>query len=179
MDEREKFSSYTDEQLAVEACSDPEAASELTSRMFPSIRSLALGIDPQIWDDLVQEGLLGMFSAIGSYDERRGRFKTYALACARNRMLSTVKQNSLLNSGDDKTDELPDKSQESGIESREQFYALYNAVERLLSATERKVLECYMKGCSYSETARRLGISVKSVDNAMQRARKKLREEFK
>jgi RNA polymerase sporulation-specific sigma factor len=51
-------------------------------------------------------------------------------------------------------------------------------MERCLTETERNVIGCYMTGRSYGEIAQTLGISVKSVDNAMQRSRKKLRREF-
>jgi RNA polymerase sporulation-specific sigma factor len=93
-------------------------------------------------------------------------------------MLSTVKQNSLLGGGIDKTSELEDRADDD-FERRERFYELCEAINRVLTKTERDCMECYMKGCSYRETAQRLGISEKSVDNAMQRARKKLRNEFK
>jgi RNA polymerase sporulation-specific sigma factor len=178
MAQNSEYFNCTDEQLAALAVNNPEAASELTARMFPSIRSLAMSINSRIWDDLFQEGLLGMLSAIGGYDERRGSFKTYALTCARNRMLSTVKQNSLLGGEEDRTAELAD-SADVDFERRERFYELYEAIDRVLTKNERECMECYMKGYSYRETAQRLGISIKSVDNAMQRARKKLRDEFK
>lgn len=180
MDESGAFNGYSDEQLAVLAKDNTKAATELTSRLFPSIRALAVSINPQISDDLLQEGLLGMLSAIGSYDENRGSVRTYALTCARNRMLSTVKQNSLLGGDVDRTDELEDKSADaqSEFEQRERFLELYSAMERCLTKAERDVLTCYMMGCSYAEIAKRLAVSVKSVDNAMQRARRKLRREF-
>jgi RNA polymerase sporulation-specific sigma factor len=171
------YSDYTDERLAALAKEDPSAMSELTSRLFPSIRSLAAAVNPKIADDLLQEGLLAMLTAINSYDSKRGSVKTYVLTCARNRMLSTVKQNSLLGGDSDCTDEIPETDADD-FAQRERFYELYSAMERCLTETERNVIGCYMTGRSYGEIAQTLGISVKSVDNAMQRSRKKLRREF-
>lgn len=177
MEKAGAFGEYTDEQLAELAKTDTAAASELTARLFTSIRAMAMSVEPRIWDDLLQEGLLGMISAIGSYDPKRGSVRTYALACARNRMLSTVKQNSLQGGGVDPTEQLEDR-EESENDFGGRLDELYEAMERVLTETERGVLACYMMGCGYGETSRRLGISVKSVDNALQRARRKLRKEF-
>lgn len=180
MSENKALSEYTDEQLAAAAKNSSEAASELISRLFPYIRALAVSINPQISDDLLQEGLLGFISAIGSYDEKRGSVRTYALTCARNKMLSAVKQNSPLGGETDRAEELEDKAAEgeSDFARRERLAEVYGAMERCLTETERNVLACYIIGCSYGEIAKRLGISSKSVDNALQRARRKLRREF-
>jgi RNA polymerase sporulation-specific sigma factor len=153
--------------------------SELTARLFGSIRALAYSVNPQIADDLLQEGLLAMLLAINSYDERRGTVKTYVLACAKNRMLSSISRLSLQGGGVDSTEELEAVCEsEYDFAKHERFARLCSAVENCLTEAERRVVGCYMTGRSYKETAQLLGITEKSVDNAMQRARKKLKREF-
>lgn len=164
----------TDDQLAVLAKNDPRAAAELLARALPIIRSLAHSIDPAISEDLMQEGLLGALSAIESFDCERGRARTYLVHCAKNKMLSAVNRNKLIGGGEE-LEELADVSEEF---SRERIDELYRAVENCLTALEREVVLLYLKGLSYREIAVRLDITAKSVDNAMQRSRRRLREEF-
>lgn len=171
------------ERLAVKAASDSSAAAELIALILPSIRAMARGIDPMISEDLLQEGLLGALSAIGGFDPKRGNARTYLLTCAKNKMLSSIKRNSLIGGYDDNID---DKSIESAATADEQpqrhqrLELLKQAIETRLTAYEREVVSLYLAGLSYREIAERLcsdnkTADRKSVDNAMQRARKKLR----
>lgn len=168
------------EELAVKAASDSSAAAELIALILPSIRAMARGIDPQISEDLLQEGLLGALSAIGSFDPARGNARTYLLTCAKNKMLSSIKRNSLIGGYDDR---LIDKSDEVAApldEQPQRLELLKEAIETQLTVYEREVVSLYLTGLSYREIAERLcsdnkNADRKSVDNAMQRARKKLR----
>ena len=71
-----------------------------------------------------------------------------------------------------------DKLEDPEEAEKGRFDVLYSAIERCLTGLERGTVSLYLAGLSYKEIAARLGISEKSVDNAMQRARRKLREEF-
>ena len=62
---------------------------------------------------------------------------------------------------------------------REDISRALSWVEKGLSGTEKSVFECYMQGMSYRDTADKLGLSVKSVDNAMLRVRRKLRSNLR
>ena len=68
---------------------------------------------------------------------------------------------------------------ESIYMNKEFFSELRSAVENALSGTERRVFDTVIRGASYRETAEKIGISEKSVDNAMQRARRKIRAYLK
>ncbi|CDA72249.1 rNA polymerase sigma factor sigma-70 family [Ruminococcus sp. CAG:579] len=177
--QKTQFGEYSDEELAALAKQSTEAAGELTKRFFAPIRAAAVAIDQQISDDLLQEGLLAMLSAVGSFDEKRGSLRAYVMTCARNRMLSAVRRNKPLGGDYDGSEELEDKTEPAADDgAMELFRELYEAMERQLTERERGVLTAYMTGMSYAEIAQSLEITEKAVDNAMQRARRKLRKEF-
>ncbi|MBR1724090.1 MAG: sigma-70 family RNA polymerase sigma factor [Ruminococcus sp.] len=169
-----EFKLATDEidDLAVLAKTDSAAAAELISRLLPTIRAFSHRFDSSISEDLLQEGLLGALGAISDYRREKGRAATFIIACAKNKMYSALKQLSFA----EEAAELTENTADSDPEVR--YDALYDAIERCLTELEKKVVWCALMGLSYRETAERLGINVKSVDNAMQRARKKLRSEW-
>lgn len=163
-------------QLAVRAANDSSAAAELIALLLPSIRAMAKGIDARISEDLLQEGLLGALSAIGEFDADRGNARAYLLTCAKNKMLSSIKRNSLIGGFDEQSGEIPAPASAGDEYARhERLELLKEAVETRLTIYERDVVSMYLGGLSYREIAERLGADRKSVDNAMQRARKKLR----
>ncbi|MBQ1537655.1 MAG: sigma-70 family RNA polymerase sigma factor [Ruminococcus sp.] len=157
--------------LAVLAKTDSAAAAELVSRLLPAIRSYSHRFDSSISEDLLQEGLLGALGAISDYRREKGRAATFIIACAKNKMLSAVKRFDF----PDETAVLEDEPADT--EQSFDYDPLYDAIESCLTQLEKRVVRCSLMGLSYRSTAERLGIDVKSVDNAMQRARKKLREE--
>ena len=132
-------------------------------------------------DDLVQEGLIGLLSAIRSYDESRGAsFETFAYICITNRMKSAV------SSAVKRTDTISlDESQESlDVKADPQEIVLsddvaerwLDAAVKKLSALEAKVLKYYLSGYSYRQIAAAVNASGKTVDNALCRAKNKLRD---
>lgn len=136
-------------------------------------------------EDLVQEGLLALYDALRTYDcTRKVPFGAYASACINNRMLSAVrtanagKNNPLkdYNSIYD-TDEsvLPAVDDPSDIiVEREEYEKLLSDIRVTLSELEQKVLALRLAGYCYTDISAALGIGVKSVDNALARARRKL-----
>ena len=163
--------------LVLRAASDSSAAAELVSVLLPSIRSMARALDPKISEDLLQEGLLGALAAIGDFDSGRGDAKAFLLTCAKNKMLSSIKRNSPIGGCGEESEELPEFTEAEAAE-RERFEQLNSAMRSVLTKRERNVVELYISGLSYREIADVLGADRKSVDNAMQRARKKLRAEL-
>ena len=170
---------------------DGEAFAELTSRYLAMIRAK---ISPfrggtLETDDLCQEGLLGLLRAAQTFDPGNGAsFRTYAGICVTNRVIMAYRaadghrhdpmSNFVSLSGDD-APELPAEElaadPEASLDDREDFQAMCRRVEELLTPLEQRVLHLYLGGFSYREIARRLSVSEKSADNAMQRARFKLR----
>lgn len=136
-------------------------------------------------EDMSQEGMLGLLSAIYNFNkEKQVKFKTYANVCVHNYIVSTLRKNNRkkcipLNSfisldiGDI---EIADANNlEDVIIANEQFLKMMEVVEHDLSLLEKSVITLYLEGKSYGEVALRLGLSTKSVDNAMQRVLKKFR----
>ncbi len=148
-------------------------------------------------DDIIQEGMIGLFKAIKTYDaSKNNTFKTFANICIERQLITARKTsnrqkhmplNSYLslnisayeNNDDDSTeliDTFNSKTIEDPLETimkKEQYEEIENAIDKNLSKFEKKVLDRYMKGESYIIIAQKLNSPVKSVDNAIQRIRKK------
>ena len=145
-------------------------------------------------EDLIQEGMLGLLSAIRQYDPKQNAtFKTYAELCIKNRLLSAVKTDSRLkhnplNDGLPLDLLLSEESQipllaytelfrrtpEEQVLARENKMELQQSFKRCLSPMERNVLRLYLDGLSYQEIAEQTEKPIKAVDNAIQRIRRKL-----
>ena len=146
-------------------------------------------------DDIVQEGLIGLFKAIKSYNpEKQNSFKTFAGLCIERQLITAIKTQNRqkhlpLNSYLSLNTVAYEEDEESNllevfdahkiedpletITKREYYKAIEKAIDSSLSGFEKQVLNCYMEGASYVQIAKRLDIPVKSVDNAIQRIRKK------
>jgi RNA polymerase sporulation-specific sigma factor len=141
-------------------------------------------------EDLIQEGMLGLLSAIRTFDPEKGvKFSTYAEFCVRRRIYSAIKSasgnkhtplNSYVSLESPGLDESTTPSAcflrvpEDSIIEREQVGEVERLLYGALSRFESGVLELYLEGMSYKDMAIRLGKSDKSVDNAVQRIRRKL-----
>ena len=144
-------------------------------------------------EDLSQEGMFGLLSAIREYNPAQGvSFRSFAEHCIRMRLFSAVKSASRLKHlplndsmpleqlSDDPSSQLsaaPEifrRSPEDLVLARESKEELKELCERRLSRLEKQVLDLYLEGLSYRDIARRLQREDKSVDNAVQRIRRKL-----
>lgn len=172
------YNNMSDSQLAAVCRNEPdnpECIDLLIKRYLPLIKSRAAKFsgDNVSVDDLASEGLLAFFKAVCAYDELRGNsFSAYASVCVSNRMISVVRSadNSPLFA--EYADEGEDLNTPETICMEKE---LYSEILSKLSKKERDIFRFYIDGTCYSEIASVLGISVKSVDNAVQRIRKKLR----
>lgn len=182
------YSFMTDEQLAVEAKTSSAALEALVFRHTRLVRSCArpLFLSGGDREDLVQEGMIGLLSAVRSFDPTAGTaFQAYASICIRSRMISAVRAASsqkhaplndslpLPSSACRVIDKRPETDPEERLLLREQYDEFIHSLQKELSATERQVLRLYLEGLSYFEISQRLGKPVKSVDNAIQRIRAK------
>ncbi len=191
------YSSLKDDELISLARSGDRAAEdELVRRYTRLVKSCSrpfflVGGDGE---DLIQEGMLGLLSAIREYDSSmNAAFKTYAEICVKRRIYSAIKMASRkkhgpLNEMVSFEDILSDESQsgatvpggslrripEDQILAQESADEIIQAYSQCLSKFEAKILELYLSGLSYSEIAEICGREVKSVDNAVQRIRRKL-----
>ncbi len=131
-------------------------------------------------DDLIQEGLIGLLYAIRAYDADRGAsFKTFAYICITNHLTSVMekadKRIETVSIEDDDRQFIPDKDPQEVVVSREYLENWLADACKHLSEREEKVFSLYLSGYSYHSMAEMLGISEKAVDNALCRAKSKLR----
>ncbi len=138
-------------------------------------------------EDLVQEGLVGLFHAVGSYDPARGvSFSSYACVCIKNSINTALKlafrkkhlplKGYLSLSDEQDSGRLVDADSPEDLAIRtEEFETVMARIQAELSEMERNVLRLYLRGYDYLTVAKRLHTTPKAVGNALQRARKKLR----
>ena len=147
-------------------------------------------------EDIVQEGLIGLFKAIKSYSlDKQNSFKTFANLCIERQLITAIKtsnrqKHSPLNFylslnesayDNDETDSpLIDVFESDLIEDpldtitkKEYYKSVEDAIDKHLSDFEKQVLSRYISGESYVKIAENLNTPVKSIDNAIQRIRKK------
>lgn len=170
---------------------DPDAFMELMKRYFPLIRAKAARYQHTTAfdaDDLYQEGLLGLFRAACTYNpDGPASFRTYAGVCISRRIIgacrSALRQKALplhasvsIDGGDAAHLEDHGSSPETVVIAQENLQLVQDQIRHDLSRLEQRVLFFYLSGQSYLEIGRQLGVSAKSVDNAMQRVRRKLRD---
>ena len=171
--------------LALYRQGDGDAAAILLSRYISRISRYAYRfqgvLDP---DDLIQEGSIGLLDALRSYiPASSATFSSYASVCIKNRMLKAVEKNSSKKAGilnnsiplDEAADTSDGQTPENIFIEKESLAAVLADVYNVLSPFERKVLFSHLGGCDYQTIADSLHISLKSVDNALQRVRRKLK----
>ena len=146
-------------------------------------------------DDIVQEGMIGLYKAIKSFDSGKDNsFKTFANICIERQLITAIKTSnrqkhiplntsfSLDNTAYEENDDvsimdiLNTNLVEDPLEmitKKENTKILEKKIDENLSKFEKKVLEKYLEGYSYESIASILNTSAKSVDNAIQRIRKK------
>lgn len=187
------LSQCSDEELCILAQSgDPAAEDHLAVRYRRLVLACArpyflAGGDGE---DLIQEGMLGLLSAIRSFDAKgEALFPAYAETCVRNRIFSAIRSatrgkhmalNQSLSLDPDSFEKdagyselFQTESMEDTLIGREESLSRIRALSRGLSKLESAVLERYLEGHSYSQIAHLTGKPLKSVDNAVQRIRRK------
>lgn len=172
---------------------EADAADALLSRYKPLVLKLSrarfiVGGDH---DDLIQEGMIGLYKAMRDYDAEKAQsasFSTFAALCIDRQMLNAIEasqreKNRPLNTSLLLSDEEWDhvirrmaESPETIVIDQEVNDEKLRKLWEMLSPMERKVLGLYVAGLEYREIAEALGKSPKSIDNALQRIRKKSAE---
>ena len=188
------YSAYPDVELhTLYLSGDAEAGNELVLRYRRLVKICArpfflAGGDSE---DLQQEGMIGLLSAIREYDPDGGSsFRSFAELCIRRRVISAARSASRqkyaplndgvsleqLQSGDSQHlfQQLSARSPEETILDQAWADSFLAACSRYLSDFENRILMDFLGGLSYAEMAERCGRSEKSIDNAIQRIRKKL-----
>ena len=194
-----KYENLSDERLAELSFAGDELATEcILSRYKNLVRSRArmyflAGADK---DDLIQEGMIGLFKAIRDYDsEKRSSFRGFAELCIKRQIITAIKtatrQKHLpLNSYVSLSNPMyesdsqgaledvllggPDADPEHLVISKENAEFLNDKLNEALSELEKTALAFYLEGKSYQEIAEHMGKSSKTIDNALQRVKKKM-----
>jgi RNA polymerase sporulation-specific sigma factor len=192
------YSDLSDDKLIeiINDSKDDEATETLIKRYVPLVKrqSRSLYIMGADQEDLIQEGMIGIIKAVNDYQPDKGAsFKTFAFMCVRRQLLSAIttsnnKNNSPLNGyisiyGDDEENSSPLNELESDVYTNPEDImmakfresTLISNIDRKLSVFEKKVLNQYLQGDSYQEIGEKLGKPAKSIDNAIQRIRTKLK----
>lgn len=148
-------------------------------------------------EDLTQEGMIGLMNAVREYDaSKAASFRTFAETCIRNRLYSALRsaagdkhlplnQSVPLdtpffdsNSYTSGTGNLAERNPEDFLIDREHAQSLLTGVRKQLSEFEAKILGYYLDGLSCREIAETVGKPPKSVDNAVQRIRRKVAQQL-
>ena len=177
---------------------DQQAMDQIISRYrgFVRLKSSAYFLAGGDSEDLIQEGLIGLFKAVRDYrPEREASFRSFAELCVTRQIITAIKtaarnkhsplntyvsfSNTRAGSEQETTlaDVLPDDPVTDPINqaiSTEELTSLIECLGRVLSPLETQVLAMYLEGRSYEEVAERLECNPKSVDNALQRVKRKV-----
>lgn len=182
------YSSLNDNELAALSKSDDDNAfNELAMRYLNTINFIAHKYSAEGYEqnDFVQEGLLSLLYACRTFDENgNSGFKNYMSVVVERRFISIIRRSntqkavpkSALVQLDALGDTLEDLSQtpEELLMCREHLKMALSNLKAVLSKTEFEVVMLYGNGLSYKEISKKLLISEKSADNALQRARRKI-----
>ena len=188
----QKSLNHSDEELCLGAAQgDSTVEAELVRRYGWLVRACArpLFLAGGDSEDLIQEGMLGLLTAIRTFSPARdAAFRTYAEICIRSRLLTAVRaaqggKHSPLNHSVSYEPPLFDgtnaylfssaESPEDVVIGREELKERLEVLKGRLSKFEAQILSPYLNGLSCGEIAQRVGRSQKSVDNAIQRIRRK------
>ncbi|QNO16646.1 RNA polymerase sporulation sigma factor SigH [Alkalicella caledoniensis] len=189
----------TDESIAILACQgDIQATEYIINKYKNFVRSKArsyflIGADRE---DIIQEGMIGLYKAIRDFKgDKLTSFKSFAELCVTRQIITAIKTatrqkhiplNSYVSLNKPIFDEDSDRTLLdilSGIKitdpeelmiNQEEYIDIEKKMGEILSGLERKVLMLYLEGKSYQEIAEELRRHVKSIDNALQRVKRKL-----
>ncbi|MDN5277880.1 MAG: polymerase sporulation-specific sigma factor [Clostridiales bacterium] len=197
--EYSRFQLMLDEEIVEDAKKgDAEALEYLIYKYKNFVKAKArsyflIGADRE---DIVQEGMIGLYKAIRDYrQDKLSSFRAFAELCVTRQIITAIKTatrqkhiplNSYISLNKPIYDEESDRTlvdvisgakvsdPEELIISREEFMNIENKINELLSDLEQEVLISYLQGKSYQEIAVDLDRHVKSIDNALQRVKRKL-----
>ena len=202
---KEDYQQYSDEELMIQLRDGDTGIMDFIMNKYKNlVRSKAksmyiLGADS---DDLIQEGMIGLFKAVRDFDSGRdASFFTFADLCISRQIYTAVQASrrqkhiplntyiSLYetpgeNSGRSEEDTaLVDiltlgsgQTPEELVIDRENVEQIERTIEKELSSFEKQVLDLYLTGMRYTQIAKVLGRDEKSTDNALQRIKSKLRK---
>lgn len=195
-----QYNNLTDEQIVSRIKEGDENALSYLLEKYKNLVNIKVGKYFMIGaekEDIVQEGMIGLFKAIKSFnEEKQNTFKSFANICIERQLITAIKSSnrqkhmplnsylslntSAYDNNEEDSVELMDTFDSKTIEDpletimkKEYYNEVESAVNKSLSKFEKQVLDQFIKGESYLTIAQKLEAPVKSVDNAIQRIRKK------
>lgn len=187
----QKLYSMSDEQVVALAREGNQAALEHIMARYRNLvykKASNFYVSGGDSEDLVQEGMIGLFKAVKSYDSSvSDSFGAFCAICIRAQLISAVKAsrrkkhlplNSYISLSDHEQDcdqPAPESSEPLSVVLDKEFKTRISLrINSLLSKFELRVLYCYLEGMSYAEIAKTVSRDTKAVDNAVYRIKKKL-----
>lgn len=193
------YDHMTDEDIVEEARTGDTQAMEYLIRKyknFVKVKAKAYFLVGADKEDIIQEGMIGLFKATRDYRrDKLTSFKAFAELCITRQIITAIKTatrqkhiplNSYVSLNKPIFDENSDRTlldvvsetkvsdPEELVINSEELCSIENKMAQLLSDLEWKVLVAYLEGKSYQEIAKELSRHVKSIDNALQRVKRKL-----
>ena len=183
----------TDELVSEVASGNQKAFFELSARFGSLVKDISssVSISESEKDDIYQEGLIGLYKAALTYIPNKGAaFSTYAAICIKHSIYSSLrvyfsKKNEPVRFGSSLDEAFAEQCPDSCTEPEKVFIEKENirlikeSIDSTLSTYEIRVLKLFLKGLSYEDIAKLLLTTPKSVDNAIQRIRGKLKKFIK
>ncbi len=181
LDKRSRYIDLTDEALVELSQSGDEYAFNVLAGRYLNTRShnsTAAYLDR---DDFVQEGMFGFLNAVRTYDSQKGKpFESYASVCMRNSIKNAtygIPDDIAVDGSSDTFVNIQSTEDPLGqIITSERLSEVLTACQVSLSSLENTVVFFRAGGMSYAEIGEKLGMTPKAVDNAVQRARRKLKQ---
>lgn len=190
----DNYEQFTDEEL-IERLRDGEQ--ELEDYLMEKYKGMVLKKAHAMFivggerEDLIQEGMIGLFRALRDYQPgKSATFATFANLCVERQIYKAIEMsgrlknkplNSYISLSEEESpilDSLAFEQQdpEAIVIDRENVNVMQEKIRQHLSRFETRVLDAYMEGMTYTQIAEAMGKSPKSIDNALQRIRGKIRE---
>ena len=181
------YKNFSDEELICRLHAGEEAIAEyLLEKYKPYVKSKsrALFLVGGDRDDLMQEGMIGLFKAIRDFEPANGApFMAFAKLCIERQLYTAIEaagrlKNAPLNgyvSLSEEGEQLMDGGIEEAVIEKASYEQMYEHIKKHLSPMENQVLELYLEGQDYTQIAKILGKTDKSIDNALQRIKSKIR----
>ena len=185
------YDDYSDEELISRLRSGESEISDYLMEKYKELvryKARAMFLIGGETDDLIQEGMIGLFKAVQNYQpDKDTSFQTFATLCIDRQLYSAIQNsnrqkhmplNSYISLSEEEQEDIEGnwmESPEAIIIDQESTRALEQEIQKVLSPMENKVLNYYLRGYNYVKIARIMGKSPKSIDNALQRIRGKIR----
>lgn len=177
------ISEMSDEQLIATGFLNSGVMTEIILRNTTLVTAIARNLTRgnNHFEDMVSEGFLGLMNAVKTFDNSKGGFRVFAAKCISNKIKSALRKTS--QQGLDENIDIPelagsDFTPEELVIFKERSSEIKKALINLLSEREFSVLILFTANHSYQSIAKKLALDEKAVDNALQRARKKLKKYF-